>query len=54
MKRILVSAAVLFSATAAQAHNGIHLHPHGAEGWLGAMTGFSIIAIAAVAWKVRK
>jgi hypothetical protein len=34
MKKTSITALCLFAATPGLAHNGAHLHPHGAENWL--------------------
>lgn len=53
MKSVVTLAAVLsIAATAAQAHGGAHMHPHGAEGWILFALG---MGLASLAWRwVRK
>jgi len=38
----------------ALAHDGIHAHPHGAEGWIAGLALLVIAAAGVVAIKVRK
>lgn len=54
MKHILAPLAVLLTASAAQAHNGLHMHPHGSESWLPVAVALAVMGVAAAAWKVSK
>ena len=45
---------IAFLASPALAHDGIHAHPHGTEGWIVAAALLVIAAVSVVAVKVRK
>lgn len=53
MSRMLF-AFTLVAATPAIAHDGAHLHPHGAESWLALVAVALIAAAGTIAWKNRK
>ena len=44
---------LLLLASPALAHDGIHAHPHGLEGWIVGFALLVIAAVCAVAVKVR-
>ncbi|HKL05996.1 MAG TPA: hypothetical protein VJ929_09320 [Roseovarius sp.] len=44
----------LLMTSPALAHDGIHAHPHGAEGWIAGLALLVIAAAGVVAIKVRK
>ena len=45
---------LLILASPALAHDGIHAHPHGVEGWIVGLALLVIAAAGVVAVKVRK
>jgi hypothetical protein len=51
MKTLIVRASVLASVLAASpvlAHDGVHVHPHGSEGWLMIVAALAVIGLAVV------
>jgi hypothetical protein len=52
-KRFLLAVAGSLAAVPALAHEGAHMHPHGAEGWLALAAIAVAIAGAAVLWRSR-
>ena len=53
MKPVLALLSLML-ASPAWAHDGVHLHPHGAESWLPVILGSLLIAGAAVLARVKR
>ncbi len=49
----LIAFGMAVAATPALAHEGGHLHPHGAESWLALLPAVALIVTALVIWSRR-
>ncbi|MCV2876855.1 peptidase M23 [Rhodobacteraceae bacterium XHP0102] len=54
MKNIAIFVLALIVASPAAAHEGLHLHPHGAEPWMVALGALGAIGLAALIMTDRR